>query len=82
MTSKFTISKYDIIEAQLYLNDKLISDLFTNGFKSIEEICMRLRLQIHDTKKGKGILIYNINNVTKGLTKTIKREVRNTSLMI
>ena len=82
MIKPFTISKYDIIEAQLKLNGKLISDVFTNGFKSIDEICMTLRLQIHDTKKGSGTLVYTITNITKGLTKTIKREVRNTSLMI
>lgn len=80
MNSRFTISKNDIIEAQLKVDDILIAVLFTKDFRSIEEACMRLRNQVHESKKKNGIAVYTITNVTKGITKTIEREVRNTSL--
>lgn len=82
MKPKFTISSKDIIEAQLKLDGKLIADVFTNGFRSIDEVCMTLRAIVSETNKGYGKLSYNIDNITKGLNKTIEREVRNPSIMI
>ena len=82
MKPKFTISSKDIIEAQLKLDGKLIADVFTKDFRSIDEVCMALRAKIHPENKRKGKLVYTISNITKGLTKTIEREVRNTSIMI
>lgn len=78
----FTVSSRDIIEAQLKLDGKLIADVFTNGFRSIDEICMRLRHKIHHRNKKKGALAYTIINITKGLIKTIEREVHNPSIMV
>lgn len=82
MKKPFRIAKNDIMEATLKLDDKLIADLFNKGFRSIEEVCMRLRHQVHQANKREGVLTYTIINVSKGTNKTIKREVRNTSLMI
>ena len=82
MKPKFTISSKDIIEAQLKLDGKLIADVFTKDFRSIDEVCMVLRSKVYETNKGYGKLTYNIDNITKGLNKTIEREVRNPSIMI
>lgn len=82
MKPKFTISSKDIIEAQLTLDGKLIADVFTNGFRSIDEVCMVLRAKVSETNKGYGKLTYNIDNITKVLNKTIESEVRNPSIMI
>ena len=82
MIPKFNISSKDIIEAQVILDGKLIADVFTNGFRSIDEVCMTLRSKVSETNKGYGKLTYNIDNITKGLNKTIEREVRNPSIMI